>query len=108
MRVVVIAVVNAAGPAAGDIAGFVGRTLPMRDEPGLVARLRCDHVPIRRVMHAPHVELRPHDRSRIASAGQTERCGERHVTNPGRSARMRASGVVGGLSGERAWRRSGG
>ncbi len=53
------AVVNATGPAGGDIAAIVGRTLPMHDEPGLVARIRCDRVPIRRAMHAPHVELRP-------------------------------------------------
>lgn len=53
------AVVNASGPAAREVAGLVGRTLPMRDEAGLVARLRCDGVPIRRAMHAPHVALRP-------------------------------------------------
>lgn len=58
-RYKVDAVVNASGPAGREVAGFVGRTLPMRDEPGLVARLRCDRVPVRRAMHAPHVELRP-------------------------------------------------
>jgi glycine/D-amino acid oxidase-like deaminating enzyme len=52
-------VVNAAGPAAGRVADLVGRTLPMRDEPGLVARIRCDGPPVRRAMHAPHVEIRP-------------------------------------------------
>lgn len=57
-RYKVDAVVNAAGPAGREVAGFVGRTLPMRDEPGLIARLRCDHVPVRRAMHAPHVEIR--------------------------------------------------
>jgi glycine/D-amino acid oxidase-like deaminating enzyme len=51
--------VNAAGPAGAQVSGLVGRTLPMRDEPGMVARLRCDQVPIRRAMHSPHVELRP-------------------------------------------------
>jgi glycine/D-amino acid oxidase-like deaminating enzyme len=56
---VVDAVVNAAGPAAREVASLVGRTLPMLDEPGFVARVRCDRVPIRRVMHPPHVELRP-------------------------------------------------
>jgi glycine/D-amino acid oxidase-like deaminating enzyme len=58
-RLEVDGVVNAAGPAGNRIAGFVGRDLPMRDEPGMVARLRCERVPIRRAMHAPHVELRP-------------------------------------------------
>jgi len=38
---------------------LVGRRLPLRDEPGMVARLGCERVPIRRAMHSPHVELRP-------------------------------------------------
>ena len=53
------AVVNAAGPDGATIAALIGRVLPMRYEPGLVARLRCGNVPIHRVMHAPHIELRP-------------------------------------------------
>jgi glycine/D-amino acid oxidase-like deaminating enzyme len=53
------AVVNAAGPDGDKIAALVGRALPMRYEPGLVARLRCGNVPIQRVMHTPHIELRP-------------------------------------------------
>lgn len=31
----------------------------MRREPGVVTRLDCGQVPIRRAMHAPHMELRP-------------------------------------------------
>lgn len=53
------AVVNAAGPDAPRIAGFVGRDLPMRREPGAVTRLRCADVPVHRAMHTPHVEIRP-------------------------------------------------
>jgi len=53
------AVVNAAGPDGDQVAALVGRALPMRYEPGLVARLHCGDVPIGRAMHAPHVELRP-------------------------------------------------
>jgi glycine/D-amino acid oxidase-like deaminating enzyme len=53
------AVVNAAGPAGARISALVGRGLPLRDEPGMVARLRCERVPIGRAMHSPHVELRP-------------------------------------------------
>ncbi|HEY3871921.1 MAG TPA: FAD-dependent oxidoreductase [Actinocrinis sp.] len=53
------AVVNAAGPDGDKIAELVGRTLPMRYQPGLIAKLSCGHVPIQRTMHAPHVELRP-------------------------------------------------
>jgi glycine/D-amino acid oxidase-like deaminating enzyme len=64
-RYTVDAVVNAAGPSAAEVAGLVGRHLPMRDEPGLLVRLGCDRVPIRRVMHAPHVELRPDGPSQV-------------------------------------------
>jgi glycine/D-amino acid oxidase-like deaminating enzyme len=53
------AVVNAAGPDGDKIAALACRALPMRYEPGLVARLRCGSVPIQRVMHTPHIELRP-------------------------------------------------
>ncbi|WP_232667415.1 NAD(P)/FAD-dependent oxidoreductase [Pseudonocardia sp. TRM90224] len=52
-------VVNAAGPSAAGIAGLLGRTFPMRREPGVVTRLACTQVPIHRAMHAPHIELRP-------------------------------------------------
>ncbi len=59
-------VVNAAGPAGAGISALVGRDLPMRDEPGLVVRLQCGRVPIRRAMHAPHVELRPDGEDLVA------------------------------------------
>ncbi|MEV6106452.1 FAD-dependent oxidoreductase [Streptomyces sp. NPDC051940] len=52
-------VVNAAGPGAARIAGLVARHLPMRREPGVVTRLDCVKVPVRRAMHAPGIELRP-------------------------------------------------
>jgi glycine/D-amino acid oxidase-like deaminating enzyme len=53
------AVVNAAGPDGNAIAGLVGHGLPMRYEPGLIARLDCGSVPVHRAMHAPRLELRP-------------------------------------------------
>jgi glycine/D-amino acid oxidase-like deaminating enzyme len=59
------AVVNAAGPGANDVARLVGRTLPMRHEPGLVARVRCHRVPVGRAMHAPRVEIRPDGDDRV-------------------------------------------
>ncbi|MEU5890705.1 FAD-dependent oxidoreductase [Streptomyces sp. NPDC047461] len=52
-------VVNAAGPSASHIAGLIARHLPMRAEPGVVARISCAPVPIHRAMHAPHIEMRP-------------------------------------------------
>lgn len=52
-------VVNAAGPSASHVAGLVERHLPMRREPGVVTRINCAQVPVRRAMHAPHIEIRP-------------------------------------------------
>jgi glycine/D-amino acid oxidase-like deaminating enzyme len=60
-RLEVDAVVNAAGPAAADVAALLARQLPMRWEPGAVARIACPSVPVGRPMHAPHIEIRPHD-----------------------------------------------
>jgi glycine/D-amino acid oxidase-like deaminating enzyme len=58
-RVDVDVVVNAAGPNAFRVAGLVGRRLPMLREPGVIARVGCGSVPIRRVMHAPRIAMRP-------------------------------------------------
>ncbi|WP_326813762.1 NAD(P)/FAD-dependent oxidoreductase [Streptomyces sp. NBC_01763] len=58
-------VVNAAGPSAADVAGLVSRQLPMRREPGVVTRIRCAQVPVRRAMHAPHIEIRPDGNSSV-------------------------------------------
>ncbi|MEU8397675.1 FAD-binding oxidoreductase [Nonomuraea sp. NPDC048892] len=52
-------IVNAAGPSASHIAGLLGRHLPMRHEPGLVLRISSSRTPIHRVVHAPHLALRP-------------------------------------------------
>ncbi|MEJ3658017.1 FAD-dependent oxidoreductase [Actinomycetes bacterium KLBMP 9759] len=72
-RIEVDAVVNAAGPGAADVAGLVGRHLPLRREPGAVTRLGCDRVPIHRVMHAPRIEIRPDgDGSVVLHSRQTD------------------------------------
>jgi glycine/D-amino acid oxidase-like deaminating enzyme len=55
----VSAVVNAAGPGASQVAGLIDRDLPMRREPGAITRIDCDKVPVRRVIHTPHMEIRP-------------------------------------------------
>ncbi|MEU7741724.1 FAD-dependent oxidoreductase [Nonomuraea sp. NPDC049158] len=52
-------IVNAAGPHASHVAGLIARHLPMRREPGAVTRISCAQVPVRRAMHAPHIEIRP-------------------------------------------------
>jgi glycine/D-amino acid oxidase-like deaminating enzyme len=61
------AIVNAAGPEGDKIAALVSRPLPMRYEPGLIVRLRCGNVPIHRVVHAPHVELRPDGHGQVVA-----------------------------------------
>lgn len=72
-RLEVDAVVNAAGPGAAQVAGLVGRELPMRHEPGAVARLACTRVPIERAMHTPHVEIRPDgDRSVVLHSREVD------------------------------------
>ncbi|SDL00935.1 NAD(P)/FAD-dependent oxidoreductase [Streptomyces indicus] len=58
-RLDVDVVVNAAGPGACRVAELLPRRLPMLREPGVVARLDCAWVPVRRAMHAPHIEIRP-------------------------------------------------
>jgi glycine/D-amino acid oxidase-like deaminating enzyme len=72
-RLEVEAVVNAAGPGAAGVARLVGRDLPMRREPGAVARLACERVPIERAMHTPHVEIRPDgDRSVVLHSREVD------------------------------------
>ncbi|WP_406357418.1 NAD(P)/FAD-dependent oxidoreductase [Streptomyces sp. NBC_00658] len=58
-RLDVDVVVNAAGPSASHVAGLIARHLPMRREPGVVTRIGCAQLPVHRVMHAPHIEIRP-------------------------------------------------
>jgi glycine/D-amino acid oxidase-like deaminating enzyme len=65
-RLAVDAVVNAAGPDGHQVARLVGRDLPLREDPGFLARVRCRPVPIGRAMHTPHVELRPDGDDRVA------------------------------------------
>ncbi|MGH3085962.1 MAG: NAD(P)/FAD-dependent oxidoreductase [Rubrobacteraceae bacterium] len=53
------AVVNAAGPDADIVAGMVGRRLPLDVFPGLLARVSAPGNPLRRLLHAPTINLRP-------------------------------------------------
>jgi glycine/D-amino acid oxidase-like deaminating enzyme len=77
------AVVNAAGPASNGVASLVGRSLPLIDEPGLIARLSCDRVPVSRAMHTPHVQIRPDGDGRVVlhSRDIDARIGEADVTD---------------------------
>jgi glycine/D-amino acid oxidase-like deaminating enzyme len=37
----------------------------MRDDPGLIVRLQCEPAPVGRVIHGPHVEVRPDGTERV-------------------------------------------
>ncbi len=53
------AVVNAAGPAAGAVAGLVGRELPLKSKDGLLVRVAAERGLLGRLLHTPHINLRP-------------------------------------------------
>ena len=93
-RVAVDAVVNAAGP------------------PGLIARMRCDRVPVSRAMHTPHVQIRPDGGGRVVlhSRDIDARIDEADVTELGADLQALAIEVVPALATARpidarvAWR----
>lgn len=53
------AVVNAAGPEADRVAALLGRALPLRPSRGLLVRLAVQGTPVDRLLHSPHINLRP-------------------------------------------------
>jgi glycine/D-amino acid oxidase-like deaminating enzyme len=59
------AVVNCAGPQAGRIAALAGLTLPMRNTRGVLVYTSPVAVSVSRVVHAPHVHLRPDGAGRL-------------------------------------------
>jgi glycine/D-amino acid oxidase-like deaminating enzyme len=59
------AVVNCAGPQAADIAALAGLTLPMSTVRGVLVYTSPVAVGISRVIHAPHVNLRPDGAGRL-------------------------------------------
>jgi glycine/D-amino acid oxidase-like deaminating enzyme len=58
-RLPVDAVVNAAGPEAEWVAALLERMLPLAPSKGLLVRLAVEGSPIGRIVHSPHVNLRP-------------------------------------------------
>jgi glycine/D-amino acid oxidase-like deaminating enzyme len=58
-RIVADAVVNCAGPRAGEVASLAGLNLPMANLPCTLARTAPTAVSVGRVVHAPTVHLRP-------------------------------------------------
>ncbi|GCB52907.1 FAD-binding oxidoreductase [Streptomyces sp. NL15-2K] len=59
------AVVNCAGPQAARIAEFAGLVLPMRNTRGVLIHTSPVAVSVSRVIHAPHVHLRPDGAGRL-------------------------------------------
>ncbi|WP_329045703.1 FAD-binding oxidoreductase [Amycolatopsis sp. NBC_01488] len=59
------AVVNCAGPEAADIAALAGLALPMRNTRGVLIYTSPVAVAVGRVIHAPHVHLRPDGAGRL-------------------------------------------
>ncbi len=59
------AVVNCAGPGAGEVAALVGMDLPMRNTAGLLAYTTPTAVAVGRVIHAPQIHLRPDSGGRL-------------------------------------------
>jgi glycine/D-amino acid oxidase-like deaminating enzyme len=53
------AVVNAAGPAADEIAALVGRTLPLAPTRGLLVRVHTGRPLISRILQSSDIDLRP-------------------------------------------------
>jgi glycine/D-amino acid oxidase-like deaminating enzyme len=59
------AVVNCAGPGAGEVAALAGVDLPMRNTLGLLAYTAPSAVAVGRVIHAPRIHLRPDGGGRL-------------------------------------------
>jgi glycine/D-amino acid oxidase-like deaminating enzyme len=59
------AVVNCAGPGAGEVAALAGVDLPMRNTAGSLAYTAASPVAVGRVIHAPQIHLRPDGGGRL-------------------------------------------
>jgi glycine/D-amino acid oxidase-like deaminating enzyme len=64
-RLSVDAVVNCAGPQAARVAELAGLVLPMRNTRGVLVYTSPVAVSVSRVIHAPHVHLRPDGAGRL-------------------------------------------
>jgi glycine/D-amino acid oxidase-like deaminating enzyme len=64
-QLAVAAVVNCAGPKADQVAAFAGLRLPMRNTLGVLVYTSPVAVAVSRVIHAPHVNVRPDGGGRL-------------------------------------------
>lgn len=83
-RIAADVVVNAAGPGAADIAALAGIPLPFAPVPGLLLRLAHPGDPLRRVLHAPRMNVRPDGPGHLIlqAAELDDRLGERRTLPP--------------------------
>jgi glycine/D-amino acid oxidase-like deaminating enzyme len=88
------AVVNCAGPGAGEVAALVGVDLPMRNTTGLLAYTAPTAVTVGRVIHAPRIHLRPDGGGRLllhnttADAAVSTRDEGSRIAEPGAAEAM--------------------
>jgi len=90
------AVVNCAGPQAARIAGLAGLVLPMRNTRGVLIYTSPVAVSVSRVIHAPHIHLRPDGAGRLL-LHTSEIDGAAHVSGTGEisvAPEVRTEGVV--------------
>jgi glycine/D-amino acid oxidase-like deaminating enzyme len=83
-RIAVDAVVNCAGPKAARVAALAGLDLPMRNTFGVLVHTSPVPVSLSRVVHAPHVHLRPDGAGRLLL----------HTHESDGAARVSCSGAV--------------
>jgi glycine/D-amino acid oxidase-like deaminating enzyme len=88
------AVVNCAGPGAGEVAALAGVDLPMRNTAGLLAYTAASPVAVVRVIHAPQIHLRPNGGGRLvlrnitADAAVSTHDGGTWIAEPGAAEAM--------------------
>ncbi len=88
------AVVNCAGPDAGEVAALAGVDLPMRNTAGLLAYTAASPVAVGRVIHAPQIHLRPDGGGRLvlgnitADAAVSTHDGDTRIAEPGAAIRV--------------------
>ncbi|MDI3339002.1 MAG: FAD-dependent oxidoreductase [Sphaerobacter sp.] len=106
-RLAVDAVVNASGAAADRVAGLLGLPLPLAPTTGLLVRVAVEGAPLRRIMHAPGVNLRPDGPGHVLLHSETidPLLGERRTIAPDdplcRELLQRARRVLPALAGAR-------
>ena len=88
------AVVNCAGPQAAGIAMLAGLALPMSNTRGVLIYASACAASVSRVIHAPHVHLRPDGAGLLLHSPQADGAAARMPGTDESSARQQAAGEV--------------